>query len=343
VNIRKGVHTARSASKTVAAVGAMWIEDCILEALERTTVKQYRSHVDLHLVPLLVGDDERAVRLGDVKLADLTTPFVQDVRTALLKKLSRAMAKKTLVTFKTVLAYAQTKGFVAQNVAQPVSIKIDSHNARKLEVGVDIPTREEISALIAHAGALRPMLVVAPFSGLRVSELRGLRWADVDLKRGRLSVRQRVDRYNEIGRPKTESSERTIPVDPFVINVLKEWKLACPKGESDFVFPNKTGGAFPYQTARYHLDLAQEAAGLAPSVEEPKYGWHSLRHFYASLLINRKVDGGLEYPLKVVSEYLGHTSIKMTADVYGHLFPSMDDGSALAAAVQAVVGLHAAE
>lgn len=343
VNIRKGVHTARATSKTVAQVGARWIEDCILEGLERTTVKQYRSHVDLHLVPLLVGDDERAVRLGDVKLADLTTPFVQDMRTALLKKLSRAMAKKTLVTFKTVLAYAQTKGFVAQNVAQPVSIKINSRNARKLEVGVDIPTREEISALIAHAGALRPMLVVAAFTGLRVSELRGLRWADIDLKRGRLSVRQRVDRYNEIGRPKTESSERTLPVDPFVINVPREWRLRCPKGEGDFVFPNKDGGAFPYQTARYHLDLVQEAAGLAPSVEEPKYGWHALRHFYASLLINRKIDGGLEYPLKVVSEYLGHTSIKMTADVYGHLFPSKDDGSALAAAVQAVIGLHAAE
>ena len=340
VNIRRGVHIARGASKTVA----LWIEDCKLEGLERTTVKQYRSHIDLHLVPLLVGDDDvRAVKLGGVLLADLTTPFVEQVRTALLRKLSRAMAKKALVSFKALIAYAQTKGLVAQNAALPVSIRIDSRNARKLEVGVDIPTREEISALITHAGALRPMLVAAAFSGLRVSELRGLRWSDVDFKGGRVSVRQRVDRYNEVGRPKTESSERTLPIGPVVINTLREWKLKCPKGAADFVFPNKDGEAFPYQTARRHLDLAQVAAGLAPSVDEPKYGWHALRYFYASLLINRRVDGGLEYPLKVVSEYLGHTSIKMTADVYGHLFPSRDDGLALAAAEQAVLGLHTTE
>jgi integrase len=343
VNVRQGIHTPRSTSKTVAKIGAMWIEDCALEGLERTTVKQYRSRVDLHLVPLLVRDFESGhARLGDMKLSDLTTPFVNEVRTALLKKLSRATAKKVLVSFRTMLAYAQTKGLVAQNVAAPVSIKMDARNQRKLEVGVDIPTREEISAMIAHSGALRPMLLTGAFTGLRVSELRGLRWSDVDFKHGRISVRQRTDRYNEVGATKNESSRRTLPVDPFVINTLKEWKLACPKGEADFVFPNKDGGAFPYQTARYHLDLAQVAAGLAPSVLQPKYGWHSLRHFYASLLINRKVDGGLEYPIKVVSEYLGHASIKMTADVYGHLFPSKDDGSALAAAVKAVLGLHAA-
>jgi integrase len=276
---------------------------------------------------------------------DLTTPFVNQVRTALLKKLSRAMAKKTLVSFKALLAYAQTKGLVAQNVAQPVSIKIDSRNQPKLQVGVDIPTREEVSALIAHAGEpmMRAMAVTAAFTGLRVSELRGARWADVDLRHGRISVRQRVDRFGAVGRPRTGASERTLPIGPVVINALRTWKLACPKGENDFVFPNKDGGAFPYQTARYHLDLVQAAAGIASSGEEPKYGWHSLRHFYASWCINRRVDGGLELPLKTVATHMGHSSIKMTADVYGHLFPSKDDGSALAAAEQAVLGLHAAE
>jgi integrase len=340
VNIRLGVHTPRSGSKTVAQVGALWIEDCKLEGLERTTTKQYASHVTLHINPLMVGDDEMGyVQLGDMKLADLTTPFVHEVRTALLKKLSRAMAKKTLVSFKTLLVYAQTKGLVAQNVAQPVSIKMDSRNQPKLEVGVDIPTREEVSAMIAHAGALRPMLVTGGFSGLRVSELRGLRWSDVDLKRGRISVRQRTDRYNEVGRPKTEASERTLPIGPVLINTLKAWRLACPKGPKDFVFPNKDGGALPYQTARYHLDLVQVAAGVASSVDKPKYGWHALRHFYASWLINRQVDGGLELPLKVVSERLGHNSTAVTANVYSHLFPSRDDGSELAAAEQAVLGL----
>ena len=69
---------------------------------------------------------------------------------------------------------------------------------------------------------------------------------------------------------------------------------------------------------------------------EAKYtGLHSLRHFYASWCINRRVDGGLELPLKLVQARLGHASVQMTADRYGHLFPSGDDGGELAAAEKA--------
>jgi integrase len=57
-----------------------------------------------------------------------------------------------------------------------------------------------------------------------------------------------------------------------------------------------------------------------------------LRHFYASWCINRKAEGGLELPMKVVQERLGHSSIVMTSDIYGHLFPSTDDGKELAEA-----------
>jgi integrase len=342
VNLRKGVHAPRSTSPTVAEVGDAWVEHSKLEGRQRTTVKQYRSHVELHLVPLRVGDDRRGyVELGAVKLSDLTTPFVEAIRIALLRKLSRPMAKKVFVSFRAILAYAMRKGLVAQNVAASAeAVAIDSRAKRKLEIGVDIPTREEVAAMIAHAGKLRPMLTVAAFSGLRNSELRGLRWSDVDLKGGRISVRQRMDRYNEIGRPKTKSSERTLPVGPVVIHTLQEWRLKCPKGDLDLVFPDPAGNDYPYQTSRFHLDQAQVAAGIAPTVGAPKYGWHSLRHFYASWCVNRRVDGGLELPLKTVSERLGHNSTAVTSDVYGHLFPSQDDGSELAAAERAVLALH---
>ena len=66
-------------------------------------------------------------------------------------------------------------------------------------------------------------------------------------------------------------------------------------------------------------------------------GLHALRHFYASLCINRRVDGGLELPPKVVQERLGHSSIVMTMDRYGHLFPSDDHASELEAAERALL------
>ena len=64
---------------------------------------------------------------------------------------------------------------------------------------------------------------------------------------------------------------------------------------------------------------------------------HALRHFYASWCINRKVDGGLELPSKMVQQRMGHASINITMDVYGHLFPRGDDGAELAAAEQALL------
>jgi integrase len=69
-----------------------------------------------------------------------------------------------------------------------------------------------------------------------------------------------------------------------------------------------------------------------PIVRAKYTGTHALRHFYASWCINRKTDGGLELPPKIVQERLGHSSIMMTMDVYGHLFPRNDDGGELAEA-----------
>ena len=99
----------------------------------------------------------------------------------------------------------------------------------KLKVGVDIPSPDEIKAILAHAkGRWRPLLVTAAFTGLRASELRGLRWADVDLKANELHVRQRADRYRQIGEPKSDAGQRTVPLPPSVTAIMREWKLAVP-------------------------------------------------------------------------------------------------------------------
>ena len=164
--------------------------------------------------------------------------------------------------------------------------------------------------------------------------MRGLRWVDVDLKNGELHVRQRADRYNEMGKPKSEAGERTLPLGPFVVNTLKEWKLACPRGELGLVFPNTLGKIWDHAdiVSRY-LWPVMVTAGVVDDKGEAKYtGLHSLRHFYASWLINRKKDNGLELPPKTVQARMGHSSIVVTMDTYGHLFPSSDDGSEMAEA-----------
>jgi integrase len=80
----------------------------------------------------------------------------------------------------------------------------------------------------------------------------------------------------------------------------------------------------------------QKRAGVVDKDGKPKYALHSFRHFFASWCINPKDRGGRELPAKVVQHLLGHSSIVMTLDVYGHLFPSGDDKEELARSAQAL-------
>lgn len=362
VNITKGVHTADSDSITVAAAGIRWIKSGEGNNLERATLDEYQRHLDTHIAPYI----------GNVKLSKLTAPTVVDLRNKLrdgvpapghnaATKRSPAMVKKVISSLSAILADAQENGLVAQNVVRNLtSWKKKGSKAeqrRKLKVGVDIPTPNEIKAIVGKLeGRWRPLLLTAIFTGLRASELRGLRWSDVDLKKGNVHVHQRADRYNEIAAPKSEAGERTVPLPPIVASALREWKLLCPKGELGLVFPNGAGhvenhgnivnrGFVPAQIAAGVTDAVigedgkpiRDADGK-PVVVARYTGLHALRHFYASWCINRKADGGLELPGKIVQQRLGHSSIVMTMDTYGHLFASSDDGAALAEAERALLG-----
>jgi integrase len=141
--------------------------------------------------------------------------------------------------------------------------------------------------------------------------------------------------FGTIGVPKSKAGARIVPLPPMVANTLREWKLRI--GQGDLMFPSTRGKPLHYDVVRAAWNSAQITAGVVDADGKPKYpGLHALRHFYASWCINRRADGGLELPLKVVSTRLGHASIQITADTYGHLFPRTDDGSELAAAERAL-------
>ena len=354
VSVREGTHVADSATVTVKEAGEQWIKSGEAAGLERTTIDQYRQHLDFHVFPFL----------GRTRLSQLSVPAVRAFQDKLHEEgRSSAMVKRVTGSLGSLLADAQDRGVVARNAVREMARRRPRGKARqaerrrqaRLQVGVDIPTPGEVSAILSKAeGRWRPLLVVAVYTGLRASELRGLRWSDVDLNEGKIDVRQRADRYNEIGMPKSDAGQRSVPIGPFVVNTLKEWKLACPPGE--LAFPNGEGNVeWLPNIVRRGLAPPQLAAGIVvekvvtdadgkpvlgeggkPQTElRPKYpGLHSLRHFFASWCINRKQDGGRELPPKTVQTLLGHSSITMTMDVYGHLFPSTDDREALAVAEQ---------
>ena len=331
VDVKAGVHVPRHASITVAEAGENWIARAEADKLERSTVAQYRGHLKHHISP----------GIGSIKLADLSAPHVASFERELYKKgVEESMRRKVLVSLRSLLRLAMLEGYVNKNAAEGVRLKVSKRSKRKLEAGVDFPTVAEVQAFLhaLNGSCWRPLFVTAVFTGMRASELRGLRWKNIDLKKGEIYVRERADNFHAMGRPKSAAGERTVTIDPtgIVSNALKEWSLACPKGELGLVFPTRQS---PSNICRRGLGPLMLKAGIVDEDGEVKYsGMHALRHFNASWLINPKDLGGRGRPPKVVQEHLGHSTLAMTMDTYGHLFPRGDDAEELREAELALIG-----
>ena len=166
VDVGKGVHTPESRSLTVAQAAEQWLAYVELEGLERSTIDHYRTHVNRHIKP----------RIGATKLATLTTPTVNGFRDELLADLSRAMARKVLVSFRSIIKDARRRGTIAHNVTEGVTIKNDRRADRKLEAGRDIPNSRRGAS---HPGGRTARLARLPGRGglHRPACLRAARFA----------------------------------------------------------------------------------------------------------------------------------------------------------------------
>lgn len=321
---------------TLRVASEKWMTHVEGEDRERATLAQYEQHLRLHILPVL----------GRKKLSEINMDAAESFRKYLLAEedgkpvRSRPLAAKVWITFKSLLKHAG----VAQ-VAQGVKgITPNKRGKRKLEIGVDVPTNDEIKRLyMATAGNApglkrkRALLLVAAFCGLRASELRGLRWADVKLDERELQVTQRADRYGKIGDPKSESSRRTVPFSPDVAHALLEWKVAQGRGGADLVFSNKRGSIETHGNMLRSLLPLMRDAGLVTKDGKARYAMHAFRHYFASWCISPKDRNGRGLSPKIAQEWLGHSTIAMTLDVYGHLFKEVDQ-TELATSTASVLG-----
>jgi integrase len=342
--VRLGVHVTDQDTVTVQVGCQKWLTTCELDGLETSTRAQYRGHVHNHIVPAKLGDKNPIV-LGDVLLTRLSRPLITDFRDHLLKANSHATARKIWVSFKAMLSDAEARGLIGHNPASSIFIKEDERGYMQDMALRVFPQPAEIRAIIEAATGLRmkTLLTAAAFAGLRSSELRGLHWEDCDFDKHRLNVRRRANLKNVIGPLKSKAAHRSIPMTPELETALRKWRIACPRrdGKLVLVFPNGLGkvqahnhlvewGVYPVQiaagivTPRLGPDGQPVIGEDGHPVIIAKYGLHDLRHFFASWLINE-----LRCNPNKVKALVGHSSIKLTYDIYGHLFDD-DDGDNLA-------------
>jgi integrase len=282
--------------------------------------------------------------------------FLEDLES----KISHALSVKVYGTLRMLLGYCRRRRWLAHNPCEGIKLQ---RPRRYDKEPLKIPPKEEIRALLAKAaeaditGRSTAMLRLMVFRGLRISEIRGLpiKGLKLDGSAPYVEIMQRADDYRKIGRPKSHTSYRTLALSPEDVLAMRKWLLAS--GAKDGIAPERlvfgtaTGGAYSYQNLfyRWWMPLMKEA-GLATLVFDPKTGKavidpktnkqkvipnftpHQLRHAFASLHIERGIQP------KQLQVMMGHSSIKITMDTYGHLWKDEAADQALAIAVEKQLG-----
>lgn len=286
-----------------------WLDLCLevymKNSLKQSTYNSYEGYIRNHIKPAL----------GTLRLKDITPRMLQQYYN--YKAETEGLAPKTIVNINLflhkALEYAVTEGYILSNPAASINL------SRGQKPQIEILSRDEQYKLIQTSYRFRYGVFVrlVLFTGLRLGELLGLRWEDIDFRNGLLYVRRTLNRLNKlkdnissdgakteivIQTPKSQNSVRSIPLLPAVINDLYIWQSVQHSDriqagdsyyDSGFIVTNTNGGFIEPRTFRdYYLQILN-AAGLR------HFTFHALRHPYVKLkLKNFNLFLLLPYPYK---------------------------------------------
>lgn len=308
VALRNGTMRA-GASATLREGAEAWLEGAKSgvirnrsgHAYKPSAVRGYEAALVMRVLPELGG-----LRLSEVRRVDL-----QDFADRLCADgLDPSTVRNTLMPLRAIFRRSVARGDVAVN---PTS-------------GLELPAMEGVRDRIAppaEAAALlaalperdRAIWATAMYAGLRRGELLGLRWEDVDLAAGVIHVERSWDAKEGVVGPKSRAGRRTVPIPAALREYLVEHKLRLGR-HVGLVFGTSYTQPFTPSNVRKRANAAWARAGLEP------IGLHECRHTFASLMIAADVNA------KALSTYMGHSSVTITLDRYGHLMPGNESEAA---------------
>ncbi len=319
--LERGTFVA-SDKTTLAQYLEHWLS-IVEHELGAKTYGRYQSIVLLHIAPALGHVELRNLRPHHIETAK--KQWITGERKDKKKgRLSQRTVQHIFGTLFTALNSAKRQGLLAINPCENV-------NPPKVERREITPPNEAEVATIVQRSAgteIGAVVVVAIGTGLRRGELLALRWGDVDLENGLLSVRRSLEYINgqiRFKEPKTKRSTRTVALPAFVIADLRRHRLGqaerflalgLGRPGSDTIVFDRLGK--PWNPATFSSYFYR----LVVSAKLPKARFHDLRHSFASFALQSGTD------LKTISGALGHSTISTTADIYAHVASSLQHEAA---------------
>jgi integrase len=315
--LRLGTRPTAGPRTTIAGYLEEWIASDS-GRVRWSTWRTRQSHIRLHLIPHLGRAALSALSAVDVERA---------LARAVAGGLSPRSASHVRATLRRALADAVRDGLVARNAAA------DARPPRIPHRAIEYLEPAELRRLIdaSRDDQYGPVFALAATSGLRLGELLGLAWKDIDEKRGTLTVRQALAEREggwALTEPKSAKSRRTIPVPTIGRDALERQRRrqadqrasagTAWQDRADLVFTDPVGRPLRPDAVTKRLHVALDAAGLR------SIRFHDLRHSAATMML----AGGV--PLAVVSDWLGHSGVAITLSHYAHVVPQLHEQAAAA-------------
>ena len=314
-NVQRGTNMPNE-KFTVEKFLQTWLEDTAKARLRQSTHARYSILIRLHITP----------HIGRLSLAKLTPTQVQRVW-ATLK--TGGLAPRTIIQCRAILRTALNQA-VRHGLATRNSAALsDAPKAATFNATFLTASQAETLLDAAREHKLDAIVTLALTSGMRVGEMLGLTWGDIDFENRFISIKrqqQRVGKDLIICDPKTERSARTLPLTNLAVDALKRHRerqviearegLGHGRMITGRVFTNEKGAPLENATVLRQFQKLVEDAKL------PRMRLHDLRHSCATLLLSKGI-----HP-RVVMELLGHSTIAMTMNVYSHVVPEIARGAA---------------
>lgn len=291
-----------------------WLETYMANSLKQSTYVSYEGFIRNHYGPAL----------GGIKLKNLTGGILQEFYNY---KIEDGLSSKTIrnmnLALHRCLKFAEKEGLILNNPTE--NINLPRQEEHEIEV-LSIEQQEEVMR-VSYAHRYGVFIRLTLCTGLRMGELLGLKWEDVDTRRNTINIRRTLSRLRNvykdgtgkteivIGTPKSKNSRRQIPLPVNAMKELMQWKtiqqndasLAGSAYQSEgFVVTNEIGKYLEPRTFKdYYNRILQDA-------RVGHFTFHALRHTFATRAMERNMDA------KTLSTLLGHFSVAFTLDTYAH-------------------------